>query len=108
MPGPSNVSHFRRGLQHRGPRLRVDVVRAIADYCLSVPDDIAIISCDQFIDGNYLTPRLTSLDRHTQTLGLYVIQYLLSMIQNNDPPEKPDLSPDLVIRESSGKHLPQA
>lgn len=86
----------------------IGAVRAIADYCLSVPDDIAIISCDQFIDGNYLTPRLTSLDRHTQTLGLYVIQYLLSMIQNNDPPEKPDLSPDLVIRESSGKHLPQA
>ena len=83
----------------------IGAMRAIADYYLTIPDDIALISCDQFIDGNFLTPRLTSLDRHTQSLGLYVIQLLLSMIQNIDPPEKPDLSPDLVIRESSGKHI---
>ena len=83
----------------------IGAVRALTDYCLSVPDDIALISCDQFLDGNYLTPRLTSLDRHTEDLGLYVIRLLLSMIQKTQPPEAPDLDPDLIIRESSGKSL---
>ena len=83
----------------------IGAIRAIADYYLTIPDDIALISCDQFFDGNFITPRLTSLDQHTQTLGLYVIQLLLSMIQGTEPPEKPDLSPNLVIRESSGKHI---
>ena len=81
----------------------IGALRAISDYCLSVPRDIALISCDQFMDGNYLTPRLTSLDRHTEVLGLYVIRLLLSMILKSELPEQPDLYPDLIIRESSGK-----
>ena len=85
--------------------IAIGAIRAISDYFLSVPDDIAIISCDQFMDGNYLTPRLTSLNRHTEKLALHVIQLLLSMIQGTPVPPEPDLYPNLIIRESSGKHL---
>lgn len=84
--------------------IAIGAIRAIADYFLSVPDDIAIISCDQFMDGNFLTPRLTSLERHTERLALHVIQLLLSMIQGTQAPEAPDLYPNLIIRESSGRH----
>lgn len=85
--------------------IAIGAIRAISDYFLSVPDDIALISCDQFMDGNFLTPRLTSLERHTERLALHVIRLLLSMIQGTQAPEPPDLYPDLIIRESSGKHL---
>lgn len=81
----------------------IGAIRAAADFCLNIPNDISLISCDQFIDGNYITPRLTSLDRHTEALGLYVIQLLLSKIQKSTPPEKPDFSPNLIFRESSKK-----
>ncbi|MDD3277835.1 MAG: LacI family DNA-binding transcriptional regulator [Lachnospiraceae bacterium] len=85
--------------------IAIGTIRAITDYCLRIPEDIALISCDQFIDGTYLTPRLTALDRHTEELGLYVIQLLLCKIQNTAEPALPDFSPNLVIRESSGKKL---
>ncbi len=85
--------------------IAIGAIRAISDYFLSVPDDIALISCDQFMDGNFLTPRLTSLDRHTERLALHVIRLLLSMIQNTPPPDEPDLYPNLIIRESSGRHI---
>lgn len=85
--------------------IAIGAIRAISDYFLSVPDDIALISCDQFMDGNFLTPRLTSLERHTERLALHVIRLLLSMIQGTQAPEPPDLYPNLIIRESSGKHL---
>lgn len=84
--------------------IALGAVRAISDYCLRIPDDISLISCDQFYDGSYLTPRLTGLDRHTESMGLYVIRLLLSMIQESAPPAMPDFSPELVIRESSGKN----
>lgn len=83
----------------------IGAIRAAADFGMSIPDDISLISCDQFIDGSYITPRLTSLDRHTEALGLYVIQLLLSMIHKTQPPAKPDFSPNLILRESSKKHI---
>ncbi len=83
----------------------IGAIRAAADCGRLIPRDIALISCDQFMDGNFLTPRLTSLDRHTEVLGLYVIQLLLSMIQKTEPPQEPDLSPSLIIRESSGGQI---
>lgn len=82
-------------------------LRAAADYGLSVPDDISLISCDQFYDGSFLTPRLTSLERHNELLGRYVIALLLSIIQDTARPKEPDFSPELVIRESSGKSIRQ-
>lgn len=83
----------------------IGALRAAADCGITIPNDMALISCDQFYDGNFLTPRLTSLNRHNERLGRYVISLLLSLIQNTAPPKEPDFSPELVIRESSGKRI---
>lgn len=81
------------------------IIRALTDHGMSVPGDMALISCDQFFNCDYLTPRLTSLNRMNELLGRYVIELLLSIIQESTPPEKVDLSPKLVIRESSGSSM---
>lgn len=80
-------------------------LRALQDYGLSVPGDMSLISCDQFYNGNFLTPRLTSIDRHNDLLGRYVTALLLSKIQNTPEPPLPELTPELIIRESSGRAL---
>lgn len=77
-------------------------LRAISDRLLSVPGDIALVSCDRFYDGDYLTPRLTSLDRHNDLLGRHVIKLLLNVIQGLPVQDAVDFLPELVIRESSG------
>ena len=76
-------------------------VRAILDRGLSVPEDISLISCDQFYDGDYLSPRLTSVNRHNDALGRYVIQLLLNAIQSGSMPLDEPMLPELIVRESS-------
>lgn len=75
-------------------------LRALCDANLKVPDDVAIISCDQFEISSYLNPRLSSIDRHQELLGQYVIKLLLSKIRQEENPDKPEIPAELTIRES--------
>lgn len=77
-------------------------LRAAADLGLSIPQDLSVVSCDAFCHSDYFTPRLTTLNRHDRLLGQYAIELLLARIQNTPLPCKPDLSPELLLRESCG------
>ncbi|MDF2908093.1 MAG: ccpA 3 [Herbinix sp.] len=79
--------------------------RALYDLSMRVPDDVAVISCDQFLTGEYHIPRLTSINQHHDLLGRLVINTLINAIQGNRKPPKFSFSPELVIRESCGTHL---
>ena len=79
--------------------------RALTDQGLSVPEDVALISCDQFFMANYLTPRLTSIDQHSEMFGRMVIQVLLSAIKGIGEPVKMNITPELIVRESCGTRL---
>lgn len=80
-------------------------IRAINDFGLSVPKDIAIVSCDQFYFNEYTTPRLTSLDQQNDYLGRLAIINLINAIKGVD--ENIDIShnPQLIVRESCGAQL---
>lgn len=79
--------------------------RALTDRGISVPEDVALISCDQFFMANYLTPRLTSIDQHSELFGRMVIQVLLCAIKGIGEPIKMNFTPELIIRESCGTKL---
>lgn len=79
--------------------------RAIADAGMSVPDDIAMISCDRFSTPDYQVPRLTGIDRHNETFGRMVIATLISAIRGADEPTSLSFTPELIIRESCGTKL---
>lgn len=80
-------------------------IRAITDKKLRVPEDISLVSCDQFPAAEFLCPRITSLDQQNSYLGRISIMTLIGAINNN----KEDLSishePCLIIRESCGAQL---
>lgn len=78
----------------------IGALRAFADQGIKVPDDISLISCDQFHSADYLTPRLTSIDRHTDLFGKYIIQVLLSIINGSTDTPVLNIPYDLVKRES--------
>ncbi|EHS5048435.1 LacI family DNA-binding transcriptional regulator [Listeria monocytogenes] len=83
----------------------IGAIRAINDAKLSCPEDIAIVSCDQFMNGDYQTPRLTSMDQHNEYLGKMAILQLISAINGQVEPMIINHNPELIIRESCGSKL---
>ncbi len=74
--------------------------RALADHGLTVPDDVSVISCDQFFNADFFDPRLTSVDQHNGQLGEFVVSLLLNMMGGMDQPRLFGFRPELVVRES--------
>lgn len=80
-------------------------IRAFNDCHLRVPQDIALISCDQFYFADYTSPRLTGIRRHNKLWGHMVVRTLIHAIQGTPETAKLSFSPELIIRESCGTHL---
>lgn len=74
--------------------------RALADHSLRIPEDVSVISCDQFFDAEYFVPRLTALDQHNELLGRSVISALLDKMNGAIQSQPLKLYPELVVRES--------
>lgn len=76
------------------------VYRAFADAALHIPQDVSVISCDQFYWADYFVPRLTSVDQHNELFGRFIINALLGMMRGVKDPVLLNHRPELVIRES--------
>lgn len=80
--------------------------RALADAGLRVPQDVSVISCDQFYSADYLVPRLTSVDQHNELFGRFIINALLGAINGVKEDTVLTYNPELVIRESCAPPAP--
>jgi len=80
--------------------------RALADAGLRVPQDVSVISCDQFYAADYLVPRLTSIDQHNERFGRLIIQTLLGGIHGSREDVPLTYLPELVVRESCAPPAP--
>lgn len=78
----------------------IGAIRALADAGLCVPEDVSIISCDQFYSADYLVPRLTSVDQHNELFGRFIINALLGAIHGLTEDVILSYKPELVLRES--------
>ena len=82
--------------------------RALADAGLRVPQDVSVISCDQFYWADYLVPRLTSVDQHNELFGRFIINTLLGAINGVKETVALSYQPELVLRESCAPPAPAA
>ena len=80
-------------------------IRAIADHGLRVPEDISVVSCDQFLESEYTVPRLTTIDQQNSYLGRLSMMVLISAINHINEPIQIEHSPRLMIRESCGAQV---
>ena len=78
---------------------------ALYDQSLRVPEDVAVISCDQFLTGEYQIPRLASINQHHDILGRLVISTLINAINGTGEPVQFSFTPELIIRESCGQPI---
>ncbi len=83
----------------------IGAIRAINDRNLRCPEDIAVVSGDQFFESDYTTPRLTSLDQQNNYLGRLSITMLISAINGVSETVDFQHNPRLIIRESCGAQI---
>ncbi|MCD6474996.1 MAG: LacI family DNA-binding transcriptional regulator [Anaerolineaceae bacterium] len=78
------------------------VLRACNDLNIGIPRDIAIVSHDNIALSSLLIPSLTTVDIPKYQLGYQAITMMMSMLEDkNLQPDTINLSPNLIIRESS-------
>jgi len=77
-------------------------LRALVDAGIRVPDDVAVIGCDNLPAAELITPRLTTVDIDMRELGLLVAESLHAMLQTGEGPDViPFPTPTIVQRDSA-------
>jgi LacI family transcriptional regulator len=83
--------------------MAIGVLSAIARSGRHVPDDVAVVSCDDMPFAEHLAPPLSTVRIPFAETGARAVELLLERIGGAPPPTEPVLLPvELVVRESCG------
>jgi LacI family transcriptional regulator len=89
--------------------MAVGVLSAAWHAGLRVPDDLAVVSCDDIPFARYLNPPLTTVRVPLEETGRVAFDLLLRSIGGQPLPEKTPLLPvELIVRSSCGHSPPSA
>ncbi|MFT4000478.1 MAG: LacI family DNA-binding transcriptional regulator [Rhizobium sp.] len=82
----------------------ISLLRAAADYGISVPKDLSVVGYDNIQEGMYTVPRLSTVAQPTDALGMIAAEHLIGLVENQIQPTfgMQLIEPQLVIRESCG------
>lgn len=75
-------------------------------YNINVPDEVGVIGFANEAFGSLVTPKLSTIDQQTLTMGKEVAKLFLKRIKNSEPTpmaEELKLEPLLIVRDSSKK-----
>lgn len=79
---------------------------AIRQRGLRVPDDIAVVGFDDHPLAQFASPPLTTVRLPFDEMGRQAGKMLLGLFQRNDEPGREvELTTELIVRESSARHL---
>ena len=88
-----------------GDTLALGALRAIRRAGLDVPGDIALVSFDDPVSGDLLTPGMTALGRHDRELGELGARMLLDALSGGPSPAQPGavrVPLELIVRGTCG------
>jgi DNA-binding LacI/PurR family transcriptional regulator len=81
----------------------IGALRALHEYGLSVPNDMAIVGTDGIDLGLFTTPALTTIDHPREAIGRQGAEVLCELLDGREPTETERvLEPTLIVRESCG------
>jgi LacI family transcriptional regulator len=80
----------------------IGCIRALHDAGLRVPEDISVIGFDDIDPAGYHVPSLTTIRQPLDTMGRLAATTLLSKMAHQPQPATLHVSPELVVRESTG------
>ncbi len=82
--------------------LAVGAIRRLGQHGVRVPDDVAVVGWDDIVDGQYLSPSLTTVSTDLKVLADQAITALVARIDGHREPARAYVVPhQLVVRESS-------
>lgn len=81
--------------------LAVAAVATLRALGLSVPDDVAVVSCEDTPVCTAMQPQLTALHRDTHGFGVDVAAHLLRRLDGEPPADSQEQTPELVVRGST-------
>ncbi|WP_240930584.1 LacI family DNA-binding transcriptional regulator [Isoptericola sp. BMS4] len=57
------------------------VLRALADLGRRVPEDVQVVGFDNDLEGEYLVPRLTTIDPDNDSMAVHIMELLLERVE---------------------------
>ncbi|WP_059046290.1 LacI family DNA-binding transcriptional regulator [Paenibacillus rubinfantis] len=82
--------------------LAIGAMRALREYGQHVPEEVAIIGCDDIEACRYVSPPLTTLRQNKEKLGRLAASLLFDLIHNQSEASSVVVEPELVVRASCG------
>jgi LacI family transcriptional regulator len=79
----------------------IGALQACGELGTSVPDDIAIVGCDDIRLASLVTPALSTLRVDKYALGTQAVTLLLEQLEQHKSNQRVTLKPELVIRASA-------
>ena len=81
----------------------IGAIDEINECGLKIPEDMAVIGCDNILISSCIKPKLSTVDYPVYEISKIAAQLLLDKIKGNDKEINLTLQPSLVIRESTFK-----
>lgn len=85
--------------------LALGAVRALKEKGLRIPEDVAIIGCDDIEACKYTSPTLTTIRQNKERLGVLAAHMLFDLINNQSDGGSFVVEPALIVRESCGSRM---
>ena len=83
--------------------MAIGAMRALRRRGVRVPDDVAVLGWDNIVDGEYVTPSLTTVAPDLPDLAEQTLDALIRRIEGDRTPARQYVVPHrLVVRESTG------
>lgn len=79
----------------------IGVLQACAALGVGVPEDVAVVGCDDIRMASLIKPSLTTLRVSKYQLGQRLVRMLLDRLENREGPESVLVKPELITRESA-------
>jgi len=80
----------------------IRVLNTLQMMGIRVPDEVALVSFDDFAEGRVITPPLTTVKPSWYALGQVAVETLLGILAGRSVPEQIVVPSQLVIRQSCG------
>ncbi|WP_460319729.1 LacI family DNA-binding transcriptional regulator [Paenibacillus sp. YSY-4.3] len=85
--------------------IAIGAMRALKEHKLRVPQDVAIIGCDDIEACKYTNPALTTIRQNKEKIGRLAGLMLYDLMNSQSETSNIVVEPELVIRESCGSRL---
>jgi LacI family transcriptional regulator len=93
---------FPKAVYAASDMMALGAMDAIREHGLKMPDDIALVGCDDIEACRYSDPKLTTVKQDKEKLGKLAAYMLIDLINGNTEPKSVLVDPELIIRESCG------